>query len=62
LRVTYLVNGTRGLLSHLAAARALDLGEVLSSGEKMSGGDFTLGVENRTEWLVDFGQLFSMRL
>lgn len=56
---THLVDGAGRLLPHLAAACAEDLGEVLSSSEKMSNRDFTLGAESRTQWRVNFTQLIS---
>ena len=59
---TYLINGTSTLLSYLATACAQDLGEVLTSSEKVGYRDLTLGAKSRTEWLVNFGQLVSMRL
>jgi len=60
--IPHLINGTSSLLSYLAAACAKDLGEVLSSREKVSNRDFTFGAESRAQWLVHFSQVFSMCL
>lgn len=62
LCVTDLINSTSCLLSNPAAARSKDLGEVLPSSKKMGNGDFTPDAECGSQWLVNFGQLFSLRL